>query len=124
MTLNPISWFPSLKDFIFRPNTRWDGAFSPSVYFGCNLRQARVEHEVVSAVGSYGTQLNRVLDVLTVLVKDLDRTKLTPLDLQRVVLFEKLAKDADDAARAAQRAKAPLAVELVQRSKRTDADVG
>lgn len=73
--------------------------FSPTINFGCNVEDADVEQHVVDEVGSYGKQLNRVLDVLTVLVARIDEKelKLTPQERQFVDQFEELARAADDA---------------------------
>ena len=53
-------------------------------------------------VGSYGKQVNRVLDVLTVLVADdrLDPQSLTPQELNFVNQFKDLAREADRVAAA------------------------
>jgi ABC-type transporter Mla subunit MlaD len=85
--------------FIYYPTTDWTHALSPTLNFGCNVKDVDVEQHVLDEVGSYGSQLNRVLDVLSVLVADLDRSTLTPQEQQFVDKFEELASRADDAAR-------------------------
>lgn len=89
-----------LYTFTYFPTTNWQHAFSPTINFGCNVEDADVEQHVVDEVGSYGKQLNRVLDVLTVLVARIDEKelKLTPQERQFVDQFEELARAADDAA--------------------------
>ncbi len=83
--------------FVYFPTTNWQRAFSPSVYFGCNVEDAGVEQHVVDKVGSYGSQINRILDVLSVLVSRMDRASLTPDQQDFVRRFELLAAQADQA---------------------------
>ncbi len=74
-------------------------AFSPTLNFGCNIEDAGVEQHVLGEVGSYGKQMNRVLDVLTVLVSRADLGSLTPEEKDHVDSFNKLANAADRATR-------------------------
>jgi hypothetical protein len=91
-----------LYTFTYFPTTNWQRAFSPTLYFGCNVEDADVEQHVLDEVGSYGKQLNRVLDVLTVLVGRIDRNSLTPQERRFVDEFEDLAQRADEVAAAYQ----------------------
>lgn len=84
--------------FVYFPTTNWQRALSPTFNFGCNIQDADVEEHVLSEVGSYGSQINRILDVLSVLVANLDRSALTPQERHFVEKFERLAADADAAA--------------------------
>lgn len=86
--------------FTYLPTTNWQRFFNPTINIGCsNLDDAPVEQHVVDTVGSYGYQLNRVIDVLGVLVSELKPEKLTPQEQQYVFEFKKLAAEADRAAR-------------------------
>jgi hypothetical protein len=87
-----------LYNFVYFPTTNWQHALSPTFNFGCNVQDVEVEHQVLDKVGSYGSQLNRVLDVLSVLVADLDRSRLTRQEQQFVDKYEELARNADEAA--------------------------
>ncbi len=88
-----------LYNFTYFPTTNWQHALSPTFNFGCNVQDVEVESRVLDKVGSYGSQLNRVLDVLSVLVADLDRSTLTRQEQRFVDKFEDLAHSADEAAR-------------------------
>lgn len=93
-----------LKNFVYNftyfPTTNWQRAFSPTIYFGCNVEDADVEQHVVDEVGSYGKQINRILDAMTVLVSHMPKdTALTPQERRYVDAFEDLAHAADEASR-------------------------
>jgi hypothetical protein len=96
--------FPLLDDwfnyvFTYFPTTNWQHAFSPTVYFGSNVQDAPVEQHVLDQVGSYGYQLNRIIDVLQVLVKEGGFKGKTPHDKDVIEQFSKLATSADAAAK-------------------------
>ena len=95
------NYLQGLREFDYSPWTYWGnvfgGWFSPTVNFGGNLEDVPAERYVLNEVGSYGKQLNRVIDVLTVLLGDLDRKKLTPQEQRYVFAFEDLAQAADAA---------------------------
>ncbi|MEI2781186.1 MAG: hypothetical protein V9H25_07950 [Candidatus Competibacter sp.] len=92
-----------LKKFVYTftyfPTTNWQRAFSPTINFGCNVEDAEVEQHVVDEVGSYGKQINRVLDAMTVLVSRIPPDKLTPQERRYVDAFEDLAHAADEASK-------------------------
>lgn len=93
-----------LKNFVYTftyfPTTNWQRAFSPTINFGCNVEDTEVEQHVVDEVGSYGKQINRVLDAMTVLVSHIPReTTLTPQERRYIDAFEDLAHAADEASR-------------------------
>jgi hypothetical protein len=93
---NPWSdWFNYV--FTYFPTTNWQHAFSPTINFGCNTEDAPVEQHVLDSVGSYGFQLNRVLDALTVILEDpaLKALQGNP----KIKDFMDMAKAADDAAK-------------------------
>lgn len=86
--------------FTYFPTTNWQRAFSPTINFGCNVEDADVEQHVVNEVGSYGKQINCVLDAMTVLVSRMPRKEeLTPQERRYVDAFEDLARAADTAAK-------------------------
>jgi|SRR5665213_830088 len=62
------------------PITDWRRFVSPTIVFGnANIADSDTEQKVVDSVGSYGYQLNRILDALAVLIReheDLDAPKM------------------------------------------------
>jgi hypothetical protein len=97
------------RDFINDPITNWSRFISPSVNFGVNIEDAPVEEQVLNGVGSYGKQINRINDALTVLLLRLDRQSLTPLEAEAVRQFESMAARADEySSRAQDEAQSPL----------------
>jgi hypothetical protein len=92
-----------LKNFVhtftYFPTTNWQRAFSPTINFGCNVEDAEVEQHVVDEVGSYGKQINRVLDAMTVLVSRIPPDTLTPQERRYIDAFEDLAHAADEASK-------------------------
>jgi hypothetical protein len=95
-----------LKNFVFTylPSTDWRRFFSPTIVFGrANIQDSKVEQEVVDSVGSYGYQLNRILDALVVLIRqaDLGTTQLTEMDRRVLFRLLDLAEAADEAAKRA-----------------------
>lgn len=97
------SYLSALKSFKYTPNTNWDDifsdwfSFSPTVNFGSNVQDVGVERHVLSRVGSYGKQLHRVIDALTVVLSSVDRDKLTPEERRKIADFEDMARDAASA---------------------------
>jgi hypothetical protein len=98
----PLTEFPSLKDFVFQPSTDWQGLFqgwfSPHITFGANTEDKPVEAHVLDTVGSYGSQINRIMDAMSVLVSRLDPKELTPQEQFTVSKFKELAFLTDKAA--------------------------
>jgi hypothetical protein len=99
-----------LKHFTFTyfPSTDWRRFISPTIVFGrANFQDSEIEQEVVDRVGSYGYQLNRILDALVVLVRqsDLDKSSMAEKDLGALYRLLDLAEAADEAARRAKAAK-------------------
>lgn len=94
---NPwTDWFNYV--FTYFPTTNWQHAFSPTINFGGNINDLPIEQHVVDSVGSYGFQLNRVIDVLSILI-DPTPEGLSPEDKKKIEDFQKLARDADNAAK-------------------------
>lgn len=88
-----------LKTFAYSPITNWQRAFSPTFTFiGKNVGDADTEQHVLNEVGSYGMQLNRVLNVLKVIVGQVDQTKLEEQEKKSIKQFIELADAADKAA--------------------------
>ncbi|HKM62731.1 MAG TPA: hypothetical protein VJY39_09600 [Acidisphaera sp.] len=97
------SFLPQLENFTYFPFTSWEKFweqfFSPRFYFGCNVSDAETERHVLDQVGSYGSQLNTVLDAMQVLVRRLDGPKpLTDSERARITALVDLMERADDAA--------------------------
>ena len=90
------------QDILRNLTVNWQRAFSPTINFGCNVQDVDVEQHVLNSVGSYGKQLNRIIDLLGVLLPRVinERTleSLTPAEEQMIVQFEDLARRADEAA--------------------------
>jgi hypothetical protein len=93
-----------LKNFLFFPTMNLQRAFSPTVNFGCNIEDVGVEEHVLGEVGSYGKQLNSILDLLMVIlpriIDNKARPTLTPGERRIIDRFEDLARRADQVAAA------------------------
>jgi hypothetical protein len=102
---NPVrSSFPMLDDwfnyvFTYFPTTNWQHSFSPTINFGSNVQDAPVEQHVVDQVGSYGFQLNRIIDALQVVLEDGKFKGQNQREKQVLDKFLTLARDADQSAR-------------------------
>jgi hypothetical protein len=107
-TLHPASF---LKNFVFTyfPVTDWRRFISPTIVFGnANISDLEVEQKVVDSVGSYGYQLNRILDALAVLIREEEtpgKTQRTEMDRRVLYRLLDLADAADKAAKKAQATK-------------------
>jgi hypothetical protein len=89
-----------LKGFVntyVNPITNWTRAFSPTMYFGCNVEDISTEQHVLNTVGSYGSQINRIIDVVSLLVPTLKAMKLSNDERDAIENFELLARQADEA---------------------------
>jgi hypothetical protein len=98
-----------LKNFVFTyfPTTDWRRFVSPTIVFGnANIADRDIEQEVVDTVGSYGYQLNRILDALTVIIRngDLEDPSLTEQERRALYRLLDLAEAADEAAQRAKSA--------------------
>jgi len=89
-------WFNYV--FTYFPTTNWQKSFSPTINFGCNTEDVPVEQHVLESVGSYGFQLNRVIDALLVIIDHSTLKGLGAEEKQKVKAFKELAQAADDAA--------------------------
>jgi hypothetical protein len=95
-----------LKNFVFTylPFTDWRRFISPTIVFGnANIADSNTEQKVVDSVGSYGYQLNRILDALAVLIRENGDPKAPPTEKDRRMLCRllDLADAADEAAKQA-----------------------
>jgi hypothetical protein len=88
-------------DWFYSPLTNWQHFFSPTVNFGCNVEDFPTEQTVLNHVGSYGKQINRLNDIVSVLVAHLN-VPLTPEEHQFIDKFNSMARAADKAAAAVQ----------------------
>ena len=87
------------------PITDWRRFASPTIVFGnSNLADSDTEQKVVDSVGSYGYQLNRILDALAVLIRESDAPSAQRTEEDRRMLYRllDLADAADKAAKQAQ----------------------
>ena len=85
----------------YSPMTDWRRFISPTIVFGnANIADIATEQKVVDSVGSYGYQLNRILDALTVLIREHDDPKTPRTEAETRVLYRllDLAEAADLAA--------------------------
>jgi hypothetical protein len=95
-----------LKNFAFTffPVTDWRRFISPTIVFGnANIADAEIEQKVVDSVGSYGYQINHILDALAVLIRENEdpKTPRTEMDRRMLSRLLDLADAADAAARQA-----------------------
>jgi hypothetical protein len=98
-----------LKNFVFTyfPVTDWRRFISPTIVFGnANIADSEIEQAVVDSVGSYGLQLNRILDALAVLIRENDGSQAPRTEKDNRVLCRllDLADAADQAAKKAKQA--------------------
>ena len=87
------------------PITDWRRFVSPTIVFGnANLADVDTEQKVVDSVGSYGYQLNRILDALAVLIRESQDPTSSRTEEDRRMLYRllDLADAADKAAKQAQ----------------------
>ena len=93
----------NLRDFVYYPVTVWREFFRPTLYFGCNVTDVDTEHEVLDDVGSYGSQINRLLDAVDVLI-DLEHERVAALPEERRLKLAALKILHQQASDASQRA--------------------
>ena len=79
-----------------RPITQWLNHF---ITVNWNAGDAGVEQHVLGEVGSYGYQLNRILDAVSLLAGELKLTELSPEQQKVVIRLQDLADQADRAAK-------------------------
>lgn len=111
-SLTPSTLFASLRQVAFQPWTSMEnmlqGWFQTNVnVFGRNVEDKNVEEHVLNNVGSYGKQLNIILDALMVLIKRLESQpefagRLSQPEHHAIYELKQLAETADAIARAFQ----------------------
>lgn len=114
--VTPNPYDEMLRGFVntyVQPITNWTRAFSPTMYFGCNVEDVTTEQHVLNTVGSYGSQINRIIDVVSLLVTSLKGITLTNEERGAIEDFEKLARQADEASSSFQN-KPPRDINLEQ----------
>lgn len=84
----------AFQGLLVNPQTSWDRFFNPQFMINFNSTDAAVENHVLHRVGSYGSQISTILDVLAVLVAQLPKGDLTPEDRRAVDKFEDLVDGA------------------------------
>ena len=118
-SVTPSTLFASLRQVAFQPWTSMEnmlqGWFQTNVnvnVFGRNVEDKNVEEHVLNNVGSYGKQLNIILDALMVLIKRLESQpefagRLSQPEHHAIYELKQLAETADAIARASRAAPAP-----------------
>jgi len=94
----------NLRDFVYYPVTVWREFFRPTFYFGCNVTDVDTEREVLDEVGSYGSQINRILDAVDILI-DLESERVAGLPEERrlkLAALKILHQQASDASKRAE----------------------
>ena len=92
--LAPFTGF--LRSWDYRPSTSW---FQHFITINANLGDAAIEQKVLGDVGSYGYQINRLLDAVNLLVSELKLAELSGEQQRIVVRLQDLAHAADVSAR-------------------------
>jgi hypothetical protein len=88
-------WSQTIGKFVNDPVTNWQDFFNPQVTFNYNPQDVPIEAHVLSKVGSYGSQLSTLIDVIDVLQKHIVRDAATPAaDLKALIAFDKLRNTA------------------------------
>lgn len=85
-----------LRTWNYQPVTSW---FDNFITINANTKDAAVEQHVLGEVGSYGYQINRLLDAVNLLVGRLELSTLSAEDQRIVVRVADLADKADRAAK-------------------------
>jgi hypothetical protein len=70
-----LKYFDTLKNY--SPATNWQRFFNPQFFITYNSEDAEVENHVLAKVGSYGSQLGKIISVLDVLVARLPQSEFT-----------------------------------------------
>lgn len=108
MTNSFEAFTQKFRNFVYYPTTVWTDFWHdfihPTFYFGCNVQDARTENDVLHDVGSYGSQINRILNVLDMIVdRDFPEVdELTAEERHAIAELRDLHERADAAARRSQ----------------------
>ena len=89
-----LPFFNFLRYWDYRPDTQWLDHF---ITVNWNAGDAGVEQHVLGEVGSYGYQLNRILDAVNLLVDKLKLTEISPEQQKVVIRLQDLADQANRA---------------------------
>jgi hypothetical protein len=94
----PLQAIPqALQRLTVNPQTNWAHFYNPQFMINYNSTDLDVENHVLSRVGSYGSQLSTILDVVSVLVAQLATADLTPQDRRYVDQFQSLYDESNRA---------------------------
>jgi hypothetical protein len=97
----PWSWLSPFSQtfdkFVNNPVTNWGRFFNPQMIFNYNPEDAPIEAHVLSKVGSYGSQISTLLDMVAVLRRRLPTEALDERDAQSVKAFDDLCDTAQKA---------------------------
>lgn len=90
-------WSQTFGKFVNEPITNWQRFFNPQVVFNYNPQDEPVEAHVLSRVGSYGSQISTLIDVIDVLQRTVSRDKMKGADLKALEAFDTLRDSANQA---------------------------
>jgi hypothetical protein len=86
-----FSAFTQTIDRIFyQPTTNWQHFFNPQMVFNLNPQDEAVEGHVLSRVGSYGSQIDKLIDAIDVLKSQIDDKKLDEAAQAKLKAFDAL----------------------------------
>ncbi len=77
-------------NFTYYPTTDWSRTINTQFIFGGNPQDIDVERHVLNKVGSYGSQLGKILDVMNLMVDRLADQKLDEYEQRCVERFREL----------------------------------
>lgn len=99
-------WFSpfsqTIGKFLYDPVTNWQRFFNPQFIFNYNPQDEPVEVHVLSKVGSYGSQIGTLVDVVDILQRNLiqrdpARPDLTEADQKALKEFDRIRDTAKQA---------------------------
>lgn len=81
----------AIDHFIYKPVTNWQHFFNPQFTFNYNPEDQDIEQHVLDRVGSYGSQLSTLIDMIALIrTRLLDESQLSDEQRRVVREFEKL----------------------------------
>jgi hypothetical protein len=105
----------SIGRFIYRPVTDWEHFFSPQVVFNYNPQDMPIESQVLARVGSYGSQLSKIISVIDAILANLP-ADYTVEQRKAVDAFHKLSNEAQSAVDSYRERTGPAALVAAARS--------
>jgi len=105
----------SIGRFIYRPVTDWEHFFSPQVVFNYNPQDMPVESQVLARVGSYGSQLSKIIAVIEAMLANLP-ADYTAEQRKAIDAFHKLGEEAQAAVDSYRERTGPAALIAAARS--------